>query len=81
MGRNQRSYTARLAGAPGLTDAEAQELDGLIKWITEKEYRQGNIGYTVHHQRRDELIAKRDGITITPEPGPESTEALTDDAD
>lgn len=65
MGRNQQRHAAGLTPASGLTAEEQAELDRLEKWINEKEYRQGSIGYTVHHARRDALRRKRDGAVVS----------------
>lgn len=79
MGRANRHYAER----PGLTEAEAAELERLDQWCIDKAHKQGDIGYTVHHARRDALIAKRDGATVI---NPASTteapaEEKTDDTD
>ena len=65
MGRNRSSAAGRFGG---LTPEKQAELEALTQWITDKEHRQGYVGYTVHHQRRDALIAERDGAA--PEPSP-----------
>jgi len=61
MGRNQQRFTGGLTPASGLSADEEKELAKLEKWIFEQEYRVGNIGQTVYHQRRDALLDKKAG--------------------
>ena len=81
MGRNQhRNFSAGLTPPSGLTPDEEKELARLEAMISGQEHRLGNFGQTVYHQRRDELIARREASAQPSETVKEPQEDNNDDA-